>query len=421
MTDFSVNIPKDTIEIKDNELSFEIKGDPKYGLDKTIINGIRRILLSSLPSIAFDTDSKNPDLVMVTNNSALHNEYLLHRLSLIPLHINPDEWKKDLLFKLDVKNDTNNIKIITAEDFDIYEMKPSVKENDDINQGVNIDNYDLTKKLNNKEKENIFKPFKVGSYNSYCIFTELPSKTSDENTPHIELYGSPSKNFAYKDVRWQPVSCAVYSFKEDEQLFEKTFREKLKIYNIPQENAQVFKNELKIEEGERYFHRDINLQPYWYNFKIVSQGYYPPNMSDKGEGLLVRSCNILIDSFESIKEDLKKLLENDPECSMDIKQTDNELIFKIKCQGLGDTEGSILQSHVCNKLINDDSILSLCGYKRLHPLEDIITFTLSLNNKNNIVKLNNIQKINAIVEQLIQSCNEISLIYQKIKDECSKF
>ena len=157
------------------------------------------------------------------------------------------------------------------------------------------------------------------------------------------------------------------------------------------------------------------------SFKIVSQGYYPPNMSDKGEGLLVRSCNILIDLFESIKEEFKKLLENDPDCSMTIKQTDNENIFKIICQGLGDTEGSILQSHVCNKLINNDSILSLCGYKRLHPLEDIITFTLSLNNKNNIVKLNNIQKINAIVEQLIQSCNEVSLIYQKIKDECSKF
>ena len=187
MSDFSVNIPKDTIEIKDNELSFEIKGDPKYGLDKTIINGIRRILLSSIPSIAFDTES---DLVMVTNNSALHNEYLLHRLSLIPLYINPDEWEKDLLFKLDVKNDTNNIKIITAEDFDIYKMKPSIKENGDIQEGVNIDNYDLTKKLSNSEKTKIFKPFKIGSYNSYCIFTELPSKTSEENTPHIELYGS---------------------------------------------------------------------------------------------------------------------------------------------------------------------------------------------------------------------------------------
>ena len=420
MSEFSVNIPKDTIEIKDNSLSFEIKGDPKYGLDKTIINGIRRILLSSLPSIAFDTNSEKPDLEMVTNNSALHNEYLLHRLSLIPLYINPDEWNKDLLFKLDVKNDTSNIKMITAKDFDIYKIKDSVKESGDIGKGVNIDNYDLTKKLSDSEKEKIFKPSIIGNYKSYCIFTELPSKTSDENTPHIELYGSPSKNYAYKDVRWQPVSCAVYSFKEDDQLFEKSFREKLKIHNIPKENAQLFRNELKIQEGERYFHRDTNLQPYWYNFKIVSQGYFPPNKSDKGEGLLVRSCNILIELFESIKDEFKKLLENDPDCCMSIKQTDNELIFKIICQGLGDTEGSILQSHVCNKLINDDSILSLCGYKRLHPLEDIITFTLSLNNKNNIVKLNNIQKINSIVEVLIQGCNEISLIYQTIKDECLK-
>ena len=67
MSGFNVTIPKDTIKINDNSLEFEIKGDPKYGLDKTIVNGIRRVLLSSLPSVAFRTGSENPDLVMVKN------------------------------------------------------------------------------------------------------------------------------------------------------------------------------------------------------------------------------------------------------------------------------------------------------------------------------------------------------------------
>ena len=37
MSGFNVTIPKDTIKINDNSLEFEIKGDPKYGLDKTVM------------------------------------------------------------------------------------------------------------------------------------------------------------------------------------------------------------------------------------------------------------------------------------------------------------------------------------------------------------------------------------------------
>ena len=65
--------------------------------------------------------------------------------------------------------------------------------------------------------------------------------------------------------------------------------------------------------------------------------------------------------------------------------------------------------------------MSLCGYKKLHPLEEVITFTLSLNTNNKIIKMDNIQKKNAIVEEMIKGCNEVSLIYQKINDECNKF
>jgi len=99
---------------------------------------------------------------------------------------------------------------------------------------------------------------------------------------------------------------------------------------------------------------------------------------------------------------------------------ENDLVYKIVIAGGDDTIGSILQSHISNKLINNESILSLCGYKKLHPLEDVITFTVSLNTKNKIIKLDNVQKVNAIVGQMIDGCNEISLIYQRINEECKK-
>ena len=75
---------------------------------------------------------------MVKNNSSLHNEYLLHRFSLIPLYLNPLGWNKNLLFKLNVKNDTNEIRSITAEDIDVYNLKQSIKDSDEKLEGVNI-------------------------------------------------------------------------------------------------------------------------------------------------------------------------------------------------------------------------------------------------------------------------------------------
>ena len=59
--------------MNNNSLTFEIHGDPKYGLDKTIVNGLRRTLLSSIPSVAFKTDRGDSDITIITNNTSLHN------------------------------------------------------------------------------------------------------------------------------------------------------------------------------------------------------------------------------------------------------------------------------------------------------------------------------------------------------------
>ena len=88
-----------------------------------------------------------------------------------------------------------------------------------------------------------------------------------------------------------------------------------------------------------------------------------------------------------------KLLHPDMESFLEIKvDPKNELIYKIVVNGGNDTIGSIIQAHMTNKMINDKSNLSFCGYKKLHPLENIITFTLALNSGNKIVKASSLQK-----------------------------
>jgi len=422
MSDLEITIPKETVEVKNNSLTFEIHGNAKYGLDKTIVNGLRRTLLSSIPSIAFKTARGKSDINIVTNNTALHNEFMLHRIAMIPLYINPDIYKKNLLFYLKVKNTTTGIMTITSKDFDIYKIKEDVlkkcEEEDDYSSLDNVspENYNMNEKLSDSEKKKIFRPFEIEDMESYCLIIELSTNNSEDVVQELELYGSPSLGYGNMNARWQAVSCATYSFKEDKILFDEVAKEKIKVNEIS-ENKDKFVRELKIAEGERYFKRDLNLQPYWYNFRIDSQSYFPPNNSspDGEDGLLVKSGEILVKTFEELKDEFKKLLYPDVESIMEIKvDPNNELIYKIIVNGGNDTIGSIIQAHMTNKMINDKSVVSFCGYKKLHPLEEIITFTLALNSANKIVKSSTLQKVNTIIEGMVDCCNEISLIYQEI-------
>ena len=95
------------------------------------------------------------DIVIEKNETSLHNEFILDRIGMIPLYIDPNLVQQNplkYLFVLDVKNDNSKpITLITADDFDIYEIKKSVTESADYQNGmitsVDKNNYEYTKFL----------------------------------------------------------------------------------------------------------------------------------------------------------------------------------------------------------------------------------------------------------------------------------
>ena len=150
--DFSVKYSK--IEKKGKDLDFEISGNIEYGLHKTIINAIRRTLLTDIKTIAFNLE----DIIINTNNSSLHNEFIKHRISLIPLYIDPEDYYKKYLFILKIKNIDNPIMKIYANNFDIYPLKSEIQkkindpsEKEEIIENIKdipVDYYDLNSPLN---------------------------------------------------------------------------------------------------------------------------------------------------------------------------------------------------------------------------------------------------------------------------------
>lgn len=404
---------KITIELdkksKSSEIQFDIKGDKENGLDKSIVNSLRRTLLSTIPTVAFRTDINNSDIIIKKNNSSLHNEFLADRIGLIPLYINPLDYQKQYLFHLNVQNkSTEPITTITANDFDIYPLKKGVDTT--LLETIDFNDYDKENKLSQKEKDNILKPFKFNGKNNYCIITEL--KTTNSSTlQEIELYGVPSVSYAYENSKWQAVSRASYSFKKNEELFEEIFEQKVKINDIQKSKKAKYKKELSISESERYFHRDQFAQPYWYTFYIDSVHYL------KSKDLFILANQIIIDQLEKIHEELHKIATEE-DSFLSLKEIEDG-IFKLLFVGYDDTIGNILQTFI-SKNITDTSILSVCGYKRTHPLEDMILFTLSLNKNNKIYQLNKPQQVVAIIELFSESCNQLIQIFSLIKAEADK-
>jgi len=79
--------------------------------------------------------------------------------------------------------------------------------------------------------------------------------------------------------------------------------------------------------------------------------------------------------------------------------------------------GNILQSHISRNMIDDESILSVCGYKKKHPLEDIILFNIALNVGNNLHEAPETQKLFSIIQLFRDACDQLSYIFTLLKNE----
>lgn len=394
---------------KSTELQFDIKGDKENGLDKSIVNGLRRTLLSTIPTVAFRTEVENSDLIVRKNSSSLHNEFLTHRISLIPLYIDPRNYQKQYLFHLNVVNNPSEpITTITVNDFDIYPLKKNIDPT--LLESIDFNDYDKENKLSQKEKDAILKPFKYNGKKNYVLITELKTVSSSTNQ-ELEIIGVPSVSYSYENAKWQAVSRATYGFKKNDELFENIFKEKVIVNEIPKSKQAKFKKELMISESERYFHRDENLQPYWYTFNIDSVHFL------NSKELFIHSNEIIIEQLEKIHDELPKLATGE-KSFIDIKET-NDGIFKINFIGYDDTIGNIIQSFIVSKKINSDSILSICGYKKIHPLENVTLFTVSINRNNKVFSLNSSQQVVSIVETFTESCNELIELFTEIKNQAT--
>ena len=207
-----------------NELIFDIEGNKKYGLDKSIINSLRRNILTYIEAISFRPEN----ITIVKNNTSLHNEFIKDRISLIPLYLYPETYDNDYLFVLNVANKDKPILEVTSDNFDIYSINEHSKYlinkqksmdfvPDDENIYIKInenpkEHFNMSEPLS-KEKRKIIRPFIHKNKKYFILLTELKLNNSEVDIEEIELYCIPSKGIGLEHARFNNVSKSIYTFK----------------------------------------------------------------------------------------------------------------------------------------------------------------------------------------------------------------
>lgn len=311
------------IESSGSKLKFLVED-----VDVSIVNSIRRIILAEIPNvaIAFDPTQEQNDIIIHSNTCSLHNEFLAHRISLIPLHFDANEIESfdptKYKFVLKKKNTGTDSILITTNDFDIYD------EN-------NV-------KYENIVRNKIFPSDRITR--DHIIITRLKPNLYDlSKGEEVDIECRASIGVGKDHARWCPVSKCTYFNTLDEELVKRT-------------RASLDPSEYnKFDHLDKYrlFKKNKYDEPCSFEFEIESECRLSPKY------LFGKAIQIL-----------KSQIEEFAGTFVDCMEFRNEM-YTFTVQNCSHTMINVLQALIYNNNFRNvkDNVLEFVGYHQSHPLD----------------------------------------------------
>jgi len=367
------------IQIVENKMS-EIESDMAINLKLKIfnfpvslINSVRRTLLSDIPNVVFDK------VVIHNNKTNAHNEFIKHRIKLIPIYRN-EFWK--ILTYWDESKEKRVWSFpddLTIPKFSLDEKKKtSSSYNDNSIQEILSNDFQIQLNDSKLKTSDFFKKdLWTGDYIKIMILKN--------QTDHLKLEATPTISFANVHSGFSPIGNVAYFYeKESNTTIEEIKQMKFKQINKERKNKNLHEFKLNSDEHTQ-FNESFDL--------MDAQRIYVKNKH--GE------CSIINMDIESIGviEPLQALID----AIFVLKLKVNDYLTKIikdykvqneKIQFLNSTEtqttflihdethtlGNLLTDYI-RKLndVFDKKVIILTNYKLVHPLEKILQFTIHIN------------------------------------------
>ena len=336
-----------TPEQSKNSTLLSFKGEENGILDFTIesvnvsfINGIRRVILSDIPTLVFHCfphDQNDADIH--TNTTRLNNEVLKQRLSCIPIHISDASLPyKELIVEINMKNDSENTIDVTTEHF-------------------KIKNISSGKYLQESAVRKIFPPCPITG--DYIVFTRLRPKVSTiAPGEELSISAKMSLHTAGEDGTFNVASTCAYKFTVDKMKQDQIWQNKLAEISA-EEKADpdvlaLLQQNWYNHEGLRYFKKDS------FDFKLETIGVYT------NEELVQKACEILIQKLKNIHD----TIEDEGIIEKSISTIPNSV--DIKLINTGYTVGKIIEYmlHKNNYQGEKEKNLTYVGFRKNHPHDD---------------------------------------------------
>jgi DNA-directed RNA polymerase II subunit RPB3 len=373
------------LQLKGNTLSFDVTD-----AELSIVNSLRRIVLSEIPTIAFAFDpltDTNPDIKINVNKSALHNEFIGHRLSLLPICFNKDEISEfnpdDYKFVLKVKNTSDDIIRVTTKDIKIYNAKGEL--------------------YSQQVHEQLFPRNPLSK--DYILITRLrPNIYRPENGEELNIEMRASRNIAKAHARWSPVSCCTFFNHVDDDVYKQKLTEKYESFTLPLNDTEkeYVKKRFNTIDKYRCFKMNKYGEANAFHFKIESEcGLKPQDVFHMALGILLQKLNKFNDRIKDMDGITVKTLHEDQHfIEMIIDNEDYTLI-------------NLLQSCIYNHEIRNTSQqlkkLEYIGYYQPHPLDTKMIMKIKTNEALNLSEFFD-KNINLICEEI----EKISAAWSKL-------
>lgn len=312
------------------------------GINVSLANAIRRVILSEIPIYVFNTDvSTQNNCVIEKNTTRLHNEILKQRLGCVPIHMkvpmNPTEeetFSHKYVLEIDETNDTDNIIYVTTEHFKLKNV------------------------LNDKycTKEELMRIFPKNELTQcYIDFARLRPMIGD-NIPgeSLKLNCKISISNAKQNSMFNVVSICSYGFTPD-QIKKNEYWDKYEASlrsngELTEDEIQFQKKNYELLDAQRQYLENS------FDFIIQSIGIY-----DNTE-LVKIACMILQNKFVDMIQQIDS--DNIP-IVMSESTMDN--CFDIVLENEDYTVGKVLEYLLYDNYYMKENILSYCGFKKFHP------------------------------------------------------
>lgn len=327
-------------------LIFEVEG-----LDLAVVNGLRRAVLADVPvpAVRFSpTTSDNPDVSIIVNTSALHNEILGQRLSLTPVHFNAAQvdtfHRDDYKFSVHVANAVDREpRDVTTDDFKVLSARGVVQP------------AELHRQLFPRD------PLTGDG----VLLTRL--KPGEE--VHVEAWATLGTAREH-GAAFCPVSVSAFGAVVDEELaVEELARREAALRASHEERGLPPPTERELEElradfaaldRQRCFRRDRWGEPTRIAFRVES------TCGLSCQDVVLRAFNALSSRAGAIAGGAKDAR---------VRRAENGG-FSITVPDADHTDGNLLQSHLYDTHVEGDGRLTYVGYHVPHPLEGCVSLRM---------------------------------------------